>query len=147
MSLSSVFDLAGMGMAAQSIRLNTTASNLANAQSASSSVDETYRARHPVFEAMRLDAMGDGGAIVPSTSDEANVGLRVSGIVESQQPLQRRYEPNHPKADADGYVYYPNVNVVEEMADMISASRSFQINVELMNSAKSMMQQVLSLGR
>ena len=147
MSLTNVFDLAGMGMSAQSIRLNTTASNLANAQAASSNTDEVYRARHPVFEAMRLDAMRNDGMQMPSVSGDAEMGVRVSGIVESQQPLQRRYEPNHPKADKDGYVYYPNVNVVEEMADMISASRSFQINVEMMNSAKSMMQQVLTLGR
>ena len=147
MSLGAVFDLAGMGMSAQSIRLNTTASNLANAQSASSNTDEVYRARHPVFEAYRMDAMNDLAAPIPTVGDDAAIGLRVSGIVESQQPLERRYEPNHPKADSDGYVYYPNVNVVEEMADMISASRSFQVNVELMNSAKAMMQQVLSLGR
>jgi flagellar basal-body rod protein FlgC len=79
--------------------------------------------------------------------DESAMGLRVSGIVESDQPLQRRYEPNHFKADEEGYVYYPNVNVMEEMADMISASRSFQVNVEVMNSAKTMMQGVLSLGK
>lgn len=147
MSLSGVFDLAGMGMTAQSIRLNTTASNLANAQSASSNIDEVYRARHPVFETMRRDLMGTDGSVVPTVMDESSMGLRVSAIVESEQPLERRYEPNHFKADKDGYVYYPNVNVVEEMADMISASRSFQINVEVMNSAKTMMQGVLSLGK
>ena len=146
MSLSAVFDLAGMGMSAQSIRLNTTASNLANAQSASSNIDEVYRARHPVFESMRMDALSNSMAM-PTVNDDAATGLRVGGIVESQQPLERRYEPNHPKADAEGYVYYPNVNVVEEMADMISASRSFQVNVEVMNSAKTMMQQLLTLGR
>lgn len=146
MSLGNVFELAGMGMSAQSIRLNTTASNLANAQAASSNTDEVYRARHPVFEVMRLDAMRNAMAM-PSMDDDAATGLRVSGIVESQQPLERRYEPSHPKADAEGYVYYPNVNVVEEMADMISASRSFQVNVEVMNSAKTMMQQLLTLGR
>ncbi|WP_101759996.1 flagellar basal body rod protein FlgC [Oceanicoccus sp. KOV_DT_Chl] len=148
MSLSSVFDIAGMGMSAQSIRLNTTASNLANAQSASSNTSEVYRARHPVFETMRRDLMhGDDFNVMPSVDDDASMGLRVSGIVESDAPLQRRYEPNHMKADEDGYVYYPNVNVVEEMADMISASRSFQINVEVMNSAKTMMQRVLTLGQ
>ena len=147
MSLNGVFDIAGMGMSAQSIRLNTTASNLANAQAASSSVDEVYRARHPVFETMRRDMMSDQYSAMPSMSDEASMGLRVSGIVESDQPLDKRYEPNHPKADEEGYVYYPNVNMVEEMADMISASRSFQINVEVMNSAKTMMQRVLTLGQ
>ena len=147
MSLNGVFDIAGMGMSAQSIRLNTTASNLANAQSASSNVDEVYRARHPVFETMRRDQMLGELNGMPSAVDDASVGLRVSGIVESEQPLERRYEPNHPKADEEGYVYYPNVNMVEEMADMISASRSFQINVEVMNSAKTMMQRVLTLGQ
>jgi flagellar basal-body rod protein FlgC len=147
MSLNGVFDIAGMGMSAQSIRLNTTASNLANAQSASSNVDEVYRARHPVFETMRRDLMAEKYGSVPTISDDASMGLRVSGIVESDQPLQKRYEPNHPKADEEGYVYYPNVNVVEEMADMMSASRSFQVNVEVMNSAKAMMQRVLTLGQ
>lgn len=148
MSLNGVFDIAGMGMSAQSIRLNTTASNLANAQAASSNIDEVYRARHPVFETMRRDLMTEqSGAGMPSVMDDASMGLRVSGIVESDQPLQKRYEPNHPKADEEGYVYYPNVNMVEEMADMISASRSFQINVEVMNSAKTMMQRVLTLGQ
>ncbi len=148
MSLNGVFDIAGMGMSAQSIRLNTTASNLANAQAASSSVDEVYRARHPVFEAVRQDILRqDDFTAMPSPSGEAAMGLRVSGIVESDRPLERRYEPNHPKADEEGYVFYPNVNVVEEMADMISASRSFQMNVEVMNSAKAMMQRVLTLGQ
>ncbi len=147
MSLNNVFDLAGMGMSAQSVRLNTTASNLANAQSASSNTDEVYRARHPVFEAMRLDAMRDATSPMPSVEEDAAQGVRVNGIVESQQPLERRYEPQHPKADEEGYVYYPNVNVVEEMANMMSASRSFQVNVQIMNSAKSMAQQLLGLGR
>lgn len=147
MSLSSIIDIASMGMSAQSVRLNTTASNLANAEAASSNTDEVYRARHPVFETMRMNALLNGFESVSGMEDEASMGPRVVDIVESQQPLQRRYEPNHPKADAEGYVFYPNVNVVEEMADMISASRSFQVNVELMNSAKSMIQQVLSLGR
>ena len=147
MSLNGVFDIAGMGMSAQSIRLNTTASNLANANAASSSTDEVYRARHPVFETMRRDLMSNDFTTMPSMSDDASMGLRVSEIVESQQPLDRRYEPGHPKADEEGYVYYPNVNMVEEMANMISASRSFQVNVEVMNSAKTMMQRVLTLGQ
>jgi flagellar basal-body rod protein FlgC len=147
MSLNGVFDIAGMGMSAQSIRLNTTASNLANANAASSSTDEVYRARHPIFETMRRDLMSNDFTTIPSMSEDASMGLRVSEIVESQQPLDRRYEPGHPKADEEGYVYYPNVNMVEEMANMISASRSFQVNVEVMNSAKTMMQRVLTLGQ
>lgn len=147
MSLTSVFDIAGMGMSAQSIRLNTTASNLANAEAASSNTDEVYRARHPVFETMRKDLMAAGPEGFPTMAGDAAMGIQVTDIVESKQPLDRRYEPHHPKADGDGYVYYPNVNVVEEMADMISASRSFQVNVEVMKSAKTMIQGLLSLGQ
>ncbi|HTF96544.1 MAG TPA: flagellar basal body rod protein FlgC [Cellvibrio sp.] len=149
MALGNIFDIAGTGMNAQSLRLNTTASNLANAQSASSSVDEVYRSRQPVFAAIQQQAMRD--AVVEGTySDnevDAAAGVQVMGIVESDAPLQRRYEPDHPKADEEGYVYYPNVNPVEEMANMIAASRSFQMNVEVMNSAKQMVQRVLTLGQ
>jgi flagellar basal-body rod protein FlgC len=147
MSLTGVFDLAGMGMTAQSIRLNTTASNLANAQSASSSVDEVYRARHPVFASIQQNVLSGNTSSFTSMSDESAVGIQVVDIVESDQPLERRYEPGHPKADEEGYVFYPNVDVVEEMADMISASRSFQVNVEIMNSAKTMARGLLSLGQ
>jgi flagellar basal-body rod protein FlgC len=140
MSLDSVFSIAGSGMNAQSLRLNTTASNLANADAAGSSIEETYRGRHPVFAALKdtlnMDRNGNAG-----------VGVGVLGVVESNAPLQPRYEPNHPLSNEEGYVFYPNVNVVEEMTNMISASRSFQINVEVMNSAKQMMQRTLSLGK
>lgn len=144
MALGNVFDIAGSGMSAQSVRLNTTASNLANAQTASSSIDQVYRARHPVFAATYNKAM-DLNADQVNVDSEA--GVRVMGVVESDAPLQQRYEPHHPQANEEGYVYYPNVNVVEEMTDMISASRSFQVNVEVMNSAKQMVQRVLTLGQ
>ena len=147
MSLNSVFDIAGLGMTAQTLRLNTTASNLANAESADSNIDAVYRARHPVFETMRKQVWQDEYGFIAMNDADASAGVRVDGIVESDEPLQRRYEPSHPKADAEGYVYYPNVNVVEEMADMISASRSFQINVEMMNTTKIMMQRLLALGQ
>lgn len=148
MALGTIFDIAGTGMNAQSLRLNTTASNLANAQSASSSIEQVYRSRQPVFAAIQKQAMqqalnGDKSV----NDDDANAGVQVLGVVESDAPLQRRYEPTHPKADKEGYVYYPNVNVVEEMTNMISASRSFQMNVEVMNSAKQMVQRVLTLGQ
>ena len=146
MSLGNVFDLAGMGMTAQSVRLNTTASNLANAQAAKSSAGEVYRARHPVFETVRQDVMANSTTMSPML-EGASAGVRVAGIVENDAPLQRRYEPEHPEADVDGYVFYPNVDVVEEMANMLSASRSFQVNVEVMNAAKTMMQRVLTLGQ
>jgi len=146
MSLNRIFDIAGSGMAAQSLRLNTTASNLANANSAASSDGEVYRAKKPIFAAVQqtqLDQMNM--AISPEA--QGSQGVQVRGIVESQAPLDLRYEPDHPLADEQGYVTYPNVNVVEEMTDMISASRSFQTNVEIMNTAKQLVQRVLTLGQ
>jgi flagellar basal-body rod protein FlgC len=145
MSLYNIFNISGTGMSAQSIRLNTTASNLANAQSVSSSVDETYKARHPVFAAV-------AGDVFDRTFNEPGVfsvkgGVKVLGIIESDAPYQMRYEPYHTMANEEGYVAYPNVNVVEEMTNMISSSRSFQMNVEVMNTAKTMMQRVLTLGQ
>ena len=147
MSLASVFNIAGSGMSAQTTRLNTVASNIANAETVSSSIDQTYRARHPVFATMlQGQQAGDGGSLFQD-QDTAGQGVQVTGVVEDQSSLEARYEPNHPAANKDGYVYYPNVNVVEEMADMISASRSFQTNAEMMNTAKTMMQKVLTLGQ
>jgi flagellar basal-body rod protein FlgC len=134
-------------MSAQTTRLNTTASNIANAETVSSSMDQTYRARHPVFATVFQQGQDSGGASLFQEQGEAGQGVQVSGIIEDTSNLEARYEPNHPSADKDGYVYYPNVNVVEEMADMISASRSFQTNAELMNTAKTMMQKVLTLGQ
>ena len=147
MSRSNVFKIAGTGMSAQTTRLNTIASNIANAETVSSSVDETYRARHPVFATMLNQAQNGGSASLFDEQGEAGTGVPVLGIVEDQSNLEARYEPNHPAADKDGYVYYPNVNVVEEMADMISASRAFQTNADIMNTAKQMMQKVLTLGQ
>lgn len=141
MGLTTIFDIAGSGMNAQSVRLNTTASNIANAETASSSTDQVYRGRHPVFQTLYHDEVGRG------MQSPESAGVKVAGIVESDAPLQPRYEPHHPKANEDGYVYYPNVNVVEEMTNMISASRSFQVNVEIMNSAKQMVQRMLTLGQ
>ncbi len=141
MSLFNVFNITGSGMSAQSMRLNTTASNIANADSVSSSADQTYRARHPVFAAaMQEAAAGQAG-------QEAGTGVKVLGIVESDKPLNVEYSPNHPMADKDGYIYKPNVNVIEEMTNMISASRSYQTNVQLAESAKNMLNKTLMLGQ
>src|SRR6056297_1832455 len=152
MGLMSVFDISGSAMAAQNLRLNTTASNLANADSVSSNRDETYRARHPVFAARMQQAMdfassaaGNPGEV--SMQGPASAGVSVLGIVESDAPLQMRYEPHHPMADDNGYVAYPNVSVVDEMADMMSASRAFQLNVQMMETAKSLAERLLSMGR
>lgn len=147
MSLASVFNIAGTGMSAQSTRLNTISSNITNAETVSSSIDQTYRARHPVFATVFQQAQGGDRGSLFAEQDEAGRGVEVLGVVEDQSSLVPRYEPDHPMANADGYVYYPNVNVVEEMADMISASRAFQTNVEMMNTAKQMLQRVLTLGQ
>ena len=138
MAILDVFNVSGSGMAAQSLRLNTTASNIANAESVAADPADTYRARYPVFQASLSDAI-EGSA--------ASSAVQVPGIVESDKPLNMRYEPDHPFADDKGYVAYPNVSVVEEMANMISASRSFQMNVEVLNTAKSLAERVLSLGQ
>jgi flagellar basal-body rod protein FlgC len=139
MSLYSVFNIAGTGMSAQSVRLNTTASNIANANTVSSSVDKTYRARQPVFAAELTKAAKD-------QQGEA-VGVAVKGIVESDAPLKVEYSPNHPMADEKGYIYKPNVNVMEEMANMISASRTYQTNVQVADAAKQMLSKTLMMGQ
>ena len=142
MSLFNVFNITGSGMSAQSVRLNTTASNIANADSVSSSADQTYRARHPVFAAAMQDA-----AAGQNVKNGGAVGVDVLGIVESDKPLNVEYSPSHPMADKDGYIYKPNVNVIEEMTNMISASRSYQTNVQLAESAKNMLNKTLTLGQ
>ncbi len=150
MSLLNVFDVAGSAMTAQTVRLNTTASNLSNAESVSSNLDATYRARHPVFAAQLQTALENfgGDETGPGGMDEAGaLGVRVTNIVESQAPLRMKYEPEHPYANESGYVAYPNVNVVEEMANMMSASRSFQLNAEMMNSARTLAETLLRLGQ
>jgi flagellar basal-body rod protein FlgC len=136
MSMFKIFDTAASGMSAQSQRLNLVASNMANVDAVSSSLDETYRARQPVFRAM-LNQLNP---------DEPAVGVRLQGVVESKAPLQMEYAPDHPMANDDGYIFKPNVNMVEEMANMISASRSYQSNVEVINAAKQLMSATLRMG-
>ena len=143
MSSFKAFEIAGSGMSAQSVRLNTTASNLANAESVSSTPDGVYKPRHPIFEAVRAQLSGGPNA----SQDNANAAVRVRGIYESQAPANQRYEPGNPLADANGYVYAPSVNVVEEMVNMISASRSYQNNIEVMNTAKNLLMKTLQMGQ
>lgn len=138
MSLFNVFAVAGSALDAQSQRLNLVSSNLANAEAVSSSTDATYRARHAVFETVLRDAR-DRALPVPE--------VRVTRVVESAAPLRSEYRPEHPSADADGYIHLPNVRVVDEMADMIAASRAFQNSVEVMNTSKQMLLRTLALGR
>jgi flagellar basal-body rod protein FlgC len=143
MSLFRIFDIAGSALDAQSVRMNATASNMANANSAASSSGSTYRARQPLFAPLLGDAFDQAFGV----AGEASIGVKVDGVVESQAPLRREYQPQHPLADEQGYVFLPNVNVIEEMANMISASRSYQTNVEVMEASKRMLQQTLALGQ
>jgi flagellar basal-body rod protein FlgC len=134
MSMFNVFNIAGSAMNAQSQRLNTVASNLANADSATSANGEVYRAKQVVFAAT---PMGDDGA----------TGVAVQSVIDDPSPMKTVYDPKNPLADAKGNVTMPNVNVVEEMVNMISASRSYQSNAEMMNTAKALLQKTLSLGQ
>ena len=135
MSMLNVFNIAGSALNAQSVRLNTTASNLANADSVIAEDGQPYRAKQVVFAAW---------PVVGGSKDA--VGVQVTQVVESAAPMRLVYEPNNPAANADGYVEMPNVNVVEEMVNMISASRSYQNNVEVMNTARTLLQRTLQIG-
>jgi len=137
MSLLGNFDIAGSALGAQSIRLNTVASNLANAETVSSTAEGAYRARHPQFETVFSDSM----------HNRENMGVRVRQVLESTSAPSQQYQPDHPMADEKGYIYLPNVNAIEEMANMISASRSYQSNVEVMNTSKQLLMRTLSLGQ
>lgn len=138
MSLFNVMEIASTGMSAQGVRLNTTASNIANANTVSTSYDQTYKARHPIFAAEMQRA---------SDAQSNASGVQVLGIVESQKPLQVEYSPGHPMADENGYIYKPNVNIVEEMADMLSASKAYETNVQVADTTKRIFRRVLQLGQ
>ena len=147
MSFDQLFSVSGSAMSAQMVRLNATASNLANVDSVAEDPQETYRARHPIFAA-HYDAYRQG--LNPSNGSPDGVTavpVLINGIHESEETPLYRYEPDHPFADEAGMVAYPNISVVNEMADMISASRSFQLNVEVMNSAKTIAERLLTLGQ
>ena len=135
MSLFSILDISGSALTAQSQRLNTVASNLANADSATSANGTPYKAKQVVFSAQ------------PLSNTDNSVGVRVASINEDQSPARRVHDPRHPLADKDGYVDMPNVNVIEEMVNMISASRSYQTNAELMNTAKTLLLKTLQIGQ
>lgn len=138
MSLFNVMNISSSGMAAENVRLNTTASNIANANSVSSSYQDTYRARHPVFAAAMDKASAD---------QTKGVGVEVRGIVESNKPLQIEYAPGNPMADENGYIYKSNVNIVEEMANMMSASKAYETNVQVADTTKRIFRRVLQLGQ
>lgn len=137
MSIYRIFDIAGSGMSAQQVLLNVTASNVANADTVSPDPAGAYRSRQPVFTTFREFLSG--------ASD--NPGVRVAGIVESNAEIASRYAPDHPFANEDGYVFSSNVNPVEEMVNMLSASRSYQNNIEVLNTTKDLLMRTISLGQ
>ena len=132
-----IFDIAGSGMAAESVRLNTVASNIANANSVASSPDKVYKPRQVVFEEVRRQ----------TREVEAASAVRVKDVVEADVEALMRYEPGNPMADANGYVYAPNISAVDQMVDMIAASRSYQNNIEVMNTSRELMLATLRLGQ
>jgi flagellar basal-body rod protein FlgC len=137
MSFRDISQIAGTAMTAQSLRLNTVASNLANAQTAARTEDETYHARKPVFATVYKGGFEE---------HLASAGVQVLDVVESTEPLRKAYEPDNPQANEEGMVFYPNVNSVAEMTDMMEASRAFETNVEVMSRVKSMQQSLLRMG-
>jgi flagellar basal-body rod protein FlgC len=139
MSMFRIFDISGSAMSAQSVRLNTTASNLANANTVASSPDAAYRSRQPVFQTVMNSSAG--------TAAPESAGVRVAGVVETSAEPARLYEPGNPMADQDGYIYMSNVNPVDELVNMISASRSYQSNVEVLNTSKELLMRTLSIGQ
>jgi flagellar basal-body rod protein FlgC len=143
MALFNIFNIAGSGMSAESVRLNTVASNLANADSVSSSANTAYKARFPVFQAVQA-ALTPGA---PAALQGADASVAVDGIVQSNAPVTARYEPGNPMADAKGYVYSSNVNVVEQMVDMISASRSYQNDAQILSTSKTLAIDTLKLAQ
>ncbi|WP_411834761.1 flagellar basal body rod protein FlgC [Pseudoxanthomonas mexicana] len=130
-----IFDVAGSALQAQSVRLNTIASNLSNADSVASSPDAVYKPIEPIFKAN------------PIAADGSLTGVQVKEITQSQAPPVKRYEPGHPLADADGYVYAPDIDPVAQMVNLISASRGYQAGVEVLNTAKELALATLSMGR
>lgn len=130
-----IFDVAGSAMNAQSVRLSTVASNMANADSVSGNPDEVYRAKQPIFSAQ------------PLADNPALAGVRVTEVRDSTAAPIKRYDPGHPMADPDGYVYAPDIDPVAQMVDLISASRSYQANVEVFNTAKELAMATLGMGK
>jgi len=139
MALYNIFNIAGSSMSAQSVRLNTVASNLANADVVSNNDKDVYRSRQPVFSAVMNSMNGN--------NSNASASVRVAGIVESQASARKEFQPDHPLANKDGYIFKSNVNSIEEMANMMAASRSYQNNVEVFNTSKQLLLKTLNMGR
>ena len=138
MSMMNIFNVSGSAASAQSQRLNVVASNLANADTVAGPDGTAYKARQVTFQTQLMGA---------NANDATSAGVVVSNITEDQTVGRRVHDPKHPSADADGYVTYSNVNAVEEMVNMISASRSYQNNIEVMNTAKGLLLKTLQLGQ
>ncbi|MEJ0003576.1 MAG: flagellar basal body rod protein FlgC [Pararobbsia sp.] len=137
-SMMSIFDVAGSALSAESQRLNVTASNMANVDSTTGPDGQPYRAKQVVFQVKPIGGRTSSGQQVG--------GVSVSQVIDDPTPMQQSYEPSNPSANADGYVTKPNVNPVDEMVNMISASRSYQANVETLNTAKTLMLKTLTIG-
>lgn len=140
MTLFNVFDISGSALKAQTMRMTTTASNMSNADVVSNSANNVYKPRYPVFQSIQREAQF-------GLEGEQGNGVKVNAVVESNRTPIKRYEPTNPQADKDGYIFAPNVNIVEEMTNMISASRSYQMNIEVLNTSKQLMQRTLQLGQ
>jgi flagellar basal-body rod protein FlgC len=138
-SLEKIMTNAASGMSAQSIRINTIASNLANADSVGPTEESTYRSKSPIFSEVTQAIPG------LNEDDQPLGGVRVTSIAQNTKPLEHHHDPDNPLADADGNVYLTNVNTIEEMTNMISASKEYQANVEVMNTAKSLMMQTINV--
>jgi flagellar basal-body rod protein FlgC len=140
MSLFNVFNVSGSALNAETVRLNTTASNMANAESVNGDPSKVYRARQPVFQTLMDESNLD------SDGEDSSAGVRVLGVIESTTPPIERYEPNNPQANKDGYIYMSNVNSIEEMTNMISANRAFATNIDAINTARDLLLKTISMG-
>ncbi|AUI88609.1 flagellar basal body rod protein FlgC [Vibrio azureus] len=142
MSFTDIYSITGSAMTAQTVRLNTVASNLANADAVSASSDDAYKALKPVFATVyKKTQLTTANDVYP------NAEVRIVDVVKSAAEAEKRFEPSSPLADEEGYVYYPDIDVVSEMADMMQATRSFETNVEVLANVKSMQQGLLRLGQ
>jgi len=151
MGMFSLFDIAGSAMTAQSQRLSTIASNLANVDSSTSADGKPYRARQVVFQVQALQDLRPPRRLTAGLAGlpqpEGAAGVRVARVTESEAPFRKVYQPGHPQADATGMVNYPNVDPVEEMTNMIAASRAYQFNAEVVNTSRMLLQRTLEIGR
>jgi flagellar basal-body rod protein FlgC len=140
MTFNSIFDIASSGLTAENTRLSTTASNMANANTVSGDKGSVYHPEYPIFQAVQADATA-------WLDNQYQGGVRLVGVYQNQAEPIAKYDPNHPLADSKGYVYVPNVTYAEEMANMISASRAYEMNISMMDTAKKLIQRTLQLGQ